>query len=83
MATAGGFPGGSRGPWHSSHAELENLRARLAQVTTGTAVYRTSTKCTDRDVVAHVEQGQHIDVEEVMNCLSEERVRGLISEPRG
>ena len=28
---AGGFPGGSRGPCHSSHAELENLRARLAQ----------------------------------------------------
>ena len=28
-------------------------------------MYRTSTKCTDRDVVAHVEQGQHIQVEEV------------------
>ena len=31
MAVAGGFPGGSVGPGHSSHAELANLRARLAQ----------------------------------------------------
>lgn len=61
----------------------EDMEPGPYKVTTGTAVYRTSTKCTDRDVVAHVEQGQHIQVEEVMNCLSEERVRGLISEPRG
>ena len=27
----GGFPGGARGPSHSSHAELAQLRARLAQ----------------------------------------------------
>lgn len=61
----------------------EDMEPGAYKVTMSTAVYRTSTKCTDRDVVAHVEQGQQVQVEEVMNCLSEERVRGLISEPRG
>ena len=28
---AGGFPGGSAGPSHPSHAELQQLRQRLAQ----------------------------------------------------
>ena len=40
-------------------------RVSIRQVTMSTAVYRTSTKCTDRDVVAHVEQGRHVQVEEV------------------
>ena len=40
-------------------------RVSIRQVTMSTAVYRTSTKCTDRDVVAHVEQGQQVQVEEV------------------
>ena len=40
-------------------------RFSIQQVTMSTAVYRTSTKCTDRDVVAHVEQGQQVQVEEV------------------
>ncbi|CAK9035947.1 unnamed protein product [Durusdinium trenchii] len=59
------------------------LEPGLYKVTMSTAVYRSSTKCNDREVVAHVTAGQQVKVEEVLNCLSEERVRGHITEPRG
>eukprot|EP00913_Durusdinium_trenchii_P000895 g833.t1 len=61
----------------------EDLEPGLYKVTMSTAVYRSSTKCNDREVVAHVTAGQQVKVEEVLNCLSEERVRGHITEPRG
>lgn len=36
----------------------------VEEVSTGTAVYRSSTQCSDCDVVAHVDAGQRVKVEE-------------------
>ena len=64
------------GMYKAGRAESEPIRIILVdlragswlsmveEVSTGTAVYRSSTQCSDRDVVAHVDAGQRVKVEE-------------------
>ncbi|CAJ1405907.1 unnamed protein product [Effrenium voratum] len=61
----------------------EDMQPGLYTVVKSTAVYSTSTNCTDRDIVGHIAAGQRISVEEVLNCVSEDRVRGLVKDPPG
>jgi len=61
----------------------QDIQPGIYKVMAGTAVYRTSTGCSDRDAVGHLAAGQQVSVQQVLNCPSEQRVRGRIDDPHG
>lgn len=64
-------------------ASDQDIQPGVYKVMAGTAVYRTSTGCSDRDAVGHLAAGQQVSVQQVLNCPSEQRVRGRIDDPQG
>ena len=55
-----GLPGGTSGL-----ASVLRFIETVCQVMAGTAVYRTSTGCSDRDAVGHLAAGQQVSVQQV------------------